>query len=241
MTRPLLLLLIQLIFKNTVFCQDSTGVLSEPIRETVSFYDRFIAENSTLYNGSEYIGYDPRIRGIPYYEADGFEKGFLAYNHCILSNVALNYDIVRDEVLSTRYNDNVRIRLAIEKIDSFSLGIHFFMWINPDIGSSSVLHAGFYERVYNGKSKFFIKRRKLYRQKRDAEPDDKGWFEESDHFFVWYGLKFHEIHGKNDLFILFGKSNKEVKKFLRKKGIKYRKDKEKAIYMALAFFDKKSD
>jgi hypothetical protein len=196
-------------------------ILSEPWRQTVSFYDNFIAENSTLYNGSEYIGYDPRIRGIPFYETDGFERGFLLYNHCFLSNVALNYDIVRDEVLSARYHDNVRIRLAMEKIDSFSLG--------------------FYERLYNGKFKLFVKRKKLYRQKRDAEPDDKGWFEESDHFYVWDGLKFHEIHGKNDLFNLFGRSQKEVKKFLRKNGIKYRKDKEKAIGMALAFFDKKID
>jgi len=216
-------------------------ILSEPWRQTVSFYDNFIAENSTLYNGSEYIGYDPRIRGIPFYETDGFERGFLLYNHCFLSNVALNYDIVRDEVLSARYHDNVRIRLAMEKIDSFSLGIHFFIRITADSGRSSVLSAGFYERLYNGKFKLFVKRKKLYRQKRDAEPDDKGWFEESDHFYVWDGLKFHEIHGKNDLFNLFGRSQKEVKKFLRKNGIKYRKDKEKAIGMALAFFDKKID
>ena len=152
-------------------------------------------------------------------------------------NVLMAYDIVRDEVTTNRYNENFRMKLVSEKIAYFSLFGHFFVRLVQDSLSKSLIPTGFYDRLYNGKIKLFAKRQKIIKETVTADEGDKLWFEENDLYFFYKNDKYYSIKSKNDLLGFFKDRKKDVKRYLRKNKIKFKKDPETTILKSVEYYD----
>ena len=234
--RRILLLPNFLLFIFFSYSQDSS-VLSTQIGNAVNFYTKYIGENSGIYNGSEYVAYDFHIQGHQYYEWNNPQPSSVKYDGIFYEKVPLAYDIVRDEVITTTYNDNVRIRLVSEKISYFSIQDHFFERLIQDSSNKSVISTGFYERLYNGQMKVFAKRKKKIQEVVNTTEGDKQWFKEFDQFFVLKKNTYYAIQSKSDLFSLFDDKGKAVKKYLRKNKLKFKRQPESTILYAVKYYD----
>jgi hypothetical protein len=228
-------ILLSISFLNILCAQDST---SAPLSTSnaISFYNKYIGEGSQLYNGSEHAPYDFRIKGNAYFVSTLLQAGFVNYNGTLYQPVNMAYDIMHDELTANRYNQNFRITLVSEKIAYFSLFDHYFIRIDPD-SNNKLITPGFYDRMYDGKMKLFVKREKKIKESVTTEEGDQLWFAEEDRYFIFRNNKYYSIKDKKDLFDFFKDRKKDLKKYLRKNKIKFKNTPELAILRSVEYYD----
>ena len=225
-----------ILFLNTLCAQDSSSAQLST-SNAIAFYDKYIGEGSHLFNGSEHAPYDFRIKGDPYFVSNLFQPGYISYDSVFFRQVNMAYDIVRDEVTTNRFGINFRMKLVSEKIAYFSLFNHFFVRIVEDSANKSLITTGFYDRLYDGKIKLFVKRQKKIKETVTADEGDKLWFEENDLYFIYKNLKYYSIKSKKDLFDFFKDRKKDLRIYLRKNKIKFKNDPEITILKSIEYYD----
>ena len=235
MRRSILLLPFFIFIAFYSFSQDSASIKSDAEKNTIAFYHKYIGKNSSLYKGSEYDD-DFSIKGHPYFESDKFQKGSVRYSGTLYDSIDMAFDIAKDELVILRNDDNVRIRLVKEKIDSFTLLNHLFVKLVEDSNNKFTDAIGFCERLYHGKMNLYAKRKKSIIEKIVGSENEK-WFEEKDFYFVQKGGSFISVQKSSELFDLLSDRKKEVKEYLRKNNIKFNKAKEQALISAIAYYD----
>lgn len=221
---------------NKLRAQD-TVILKTPPSPAIDFYRNYIGENSHLYNGSEYIPEDSRIRGHACFLSDSLIEGLINYDDILYRGVKFTYDIVRDELIINRYNENYRIKLVNEKIAYFRLLNHFFVRIVQDSINKPIINTGFYECVYNGGISFFEKHIKKKEEKISTYQEAQEWYEEHDFYFIKKEKHYYPIHNKTDLVNILKEHKKEIQKFIRKNKIRFKEDPETAILKAVKYYE----
>src|SRR5579871_339534 len=219
-----------------VSAQDSALIPSSSAN-AIAFYNNYIGENSHLYNGTEYVAYDFRIKGNQYFLTNILQNGVINYDEVLYSKVNLAYDIVRVEVTTNRYSENFRIKLISEKISYFILQNHFFIRLMQDSSNKSIINTGFYDQLYKGNMTLLAKRQKKVKEKVTAEDGDQLWFEENDQFILIKNNRYYSVQSKSLLFDVFKERKKELKKYLKKNKLKFKKDPENTIIKAVEFCD----
>ncbi|CCH51338.1 hypothetical protein BN8_00256 [Fibrisoma limi BUZ 3] len=205
--------------------------------QAVRVYERAFPDKPHLNNGTEYIRYDYRITGHPYFLTDSTLTGYIQYNDVRYHDVAMRHDIVRDEVLIDQIDKLFRIRLHSERVDSFSLGPHRFIRLVADSLSNNGIRTGFYQVLYDGSVRLLAKRVKTIHED-ISSGKYKANFEENDRFFVQTNDgTYHEIKSQQSLFGLFPDQEKTLRRYLRTNGIKFRKQRELAITGVVKQYD----
>jgi len=214
-----------------------TGPLANdeaPKQKVISLFYNSINDNAGLYNGSEYIMYDQRIKGTPYFMDGGQQSGDVFYNGTLYANVSLIYETSSESVVVREFGQGVFITLVNEKINYFTLLGHTFIHLTPD-SSNKVINDGFYDRLYNGTTAVYAKRQKtVYEDPRTFEKS----FVENNHYFIYKNNTFYEVNGKNAVLNVFKTKKKEIAKYIRQNDISYRKDPENAIVKMAEYYDK---
>jgi hypothetical protein len=224
------------LFQNTLFAQDSSSAqLSQA--NAVAFYNRYIGENAHLYNGSEYVAYDFRIKGHPYFMTNLLQAGDVNCEGITYPSVNVSYDIIRDELITNRYDANFRIKLPNEKIAYFTLLNHFFIRLIGDSAAKSIISTGFYDRLYDGKTKLFAKRKKKIQEKVSFEEGDQLWFAETDQYYLFKDNRYYEVQNKASLLDALKDRKKDLKKFIRKNKLRFKEDIENTIVKTVQYYD----
>lgn len=213
---------------NVAYSQNAsdTLIVRKLLDSTVAFYTERLGENTLLYNGREYTGSYSRSIGYPFYASDQPQKGSIVYDGILYSHPAISYDLVNDEVI-IKTIQNKSIKLLNEKIDQFSLGDHVFVHIKQQTPGVKGLDPGFYEVLLNDKIKVLAKRKKQLTPSFNLE--DPYRFVHYDKFFLKTGGSFQEITSDGSLLASFPSQRKEIKKYMRKKGISFKINPEYAV------------
>ncbi|MBC7923212.1 MAG: hypothetical protein H7Z75_19205, partial [Ferruginibacter sp.] len=140
--------------------ESDTAFLRKSLAYATDLYTQAIGVHSSLYNGSQHVGYDPHVRSHPYLESDDWQAGSVRYDGVWYRDVSALYDIVGDELIIQHYNRGFEIQLLREKISHFSLPNHTFVRLVPD-STNAALRAGFYDQLYDGKVAVLAKRTKI--------------------------------------------------------------------------------
>jgi hypothetical protein len=117
----------------------------------------------TINIGSEYQKwkYDPK-NGHPFFQSDKILKGEIIYHEILYRDQPLQYDLLRDEVI-TEHVSGRQIILVREKISEFSLEGHVFRQF-PDLIKSGQAKSGFFEVLVDENNvQFLAKRQKRIR------------------------------------------------------------------------------
>jgi hypothetical protein len=231
--------LIYLFGSNLIFAQDASSPSENadlPLRNTIDFYYGIIGEKSQLYTGSQYVSPVYQLNRHPFFISFYLAVGSIYYNGLCYPAVLMSYDILNDRIVINRYNQNFRIQLANDKIDSFSLLNHFFVRIGPDTASSQNIEIGFYDRLYDGNLKVYSRRSKKSIETMEYNVSNI-IIVEDDHYFIEKKKIFYPIKNKKAFFSAFDDKKKEIRKYLRTNKIKFRTSPEKAIVMASEYFD----
>ena len=227
-------------FLNLIsFGQRSLDSLPGPAPGPVKFYYDAMGEQSPLYNGREYVEYSGTIQiGHPFYNTTEFSIGSITYEGMVFNDAMILYDIVKDKVIIRHFNQIFRIDLPVEKIQDFRLLGHHFMRLYPD--STGIIEEGFYDKMYDGKIRVFIKRQKLLVEERSGT-DLLRVADQKDILYIQKGGVYHQVRNAKGLLNVFGNKKDVVRQHLRRNGIKFRKAREAATLTAVRYYDSLSN
>ncbi len=206
------------------------------LANVIVWYENTVGANSPLYKGKEYLDYNFRIEGDQYFQSDLWQKGAVYYDGQLYQDVSMKYDIANKVLIVDHPHLPSPVSLESNKIDRFSLLGHHFIRLVADSLSYEVIKTGFYDLMYDGEMNFLVNRTKMLRD----EIDDRRmryWFEEDDQYFIQKGGKYYKIKNRRSVLKLFPERKREIKKFLKRNDIKFRKQPEEAIHRIVKYVD----
>jgi hypothetical protein len=210
-----------------------TSFLALSRKKSIELYTRATQNQSKLYNGSDYIIYQPKDEEHPYFEVDDWTYGSIVYDGDLYENVALMYDINIDKVI-TEHNRGNSIKLLDEKIQRFSILNHTFVRLNGD--DSTKISAGFYDQLYGGASKVIAKHVKTYQESLD-QGEIIPRFEESTQYYIIKNDVYFPVKSKGSVLKVFDDRKQEIKDFVKKNRISFKANREEAIARMAEFYD----
>lgn len=206
---------------------------ADSMAKPVELFYRAVNQSARLYNGSEYIMYDQRIKGDPYFMPQ-MQPGSVLYDGTLYTNIPMLYETFSGNLVIRQYNNGVLMNLISEKVGYFTLYGHYFIHIVPD-SINTIISNGFYDRVYNGSTAVYVKRQKLLYE-------DGVTFERSfilkDRYFIYAGNTWYAVHNQTEALDIFKDKRKEITRYLRQNRLKYRKVPEATIIAIAAYYDK---
>ena len=211
------------------------NVKKSELDSAVSLYYQYTDKQSRLYNGVEFLGYSPRIEGHAYFATDQWQTGSLIYDGMIYKDVPLLYDIFKDGLIVRHFNNYFRVGLVREKVKEFTLSDHHFIRIEIDSLSNQPLTTGFYDVLYSGKIMAIAKRVKTISETITYQLEQK--FVQQDLYYIYADGKYYPIRNSKELLRVFKDKGRDVRQYLSKNKIRYKKGPENAISKAVAYYD----
>jgi hypothetical protein len=223
MTLTSLLILVSGLCRAQQFLSDTTaGRLAA--EQTVSNYRDFMGSQTRIYSGTEQIGYLPLV-GHPYFLDDSTHTGDIVYEGVLYRDIPILYDIVKGRLIITDSSHNL-IGLSEERIAGFELlGHHFIQTPN-----------GFRDVLASGSVTIWVKREKRIDETIENLHVVRTVYEEDHYSVVIAGVE-HRFGNLKSLLRLLKSGKKEIQRDLRSKGIKYKKDPERAIAEAAKYYN----
>lgn len=230
--KSLLLLFFNLAFSSFLFAQQS---FDSAFTQATSVYNNTIGANIHLYNGIEYIDYDHRITGDPFFQDSYLTNGSIIYDGVFYNNVLLFYDIMRDNVIIKNYN-NSPLLLINEKVAAFSLLGHKFINIQTDSSVSKNSDLGFCDVLSEGYLKLLAKRKKLVVEKTSVQYSESS-YTEKDAYYILKDEILYPVSDEKSVLALMKDRKNEVQKFLHQNKIKFRKNPEAAMIKMVNYYN----
>ncbi len=204
--------------------------------KAVSFYHQSLKPEAGLYNGIQYRPYDQTLKeGHPYFEYPIPVEGSVVYNNMLYEHLALQFDIVIEKLILTEPTHSYTIQLNNDRLAGFTLQNHHFIRLNGDSLEDAGLKAGFYELLYDGKTKLYKKQVKNIQEKLTTEVEK--YISEATDYYVYKNGKYYAANQKSSLLKVLADHKKEVSQFIRKNKIKIRKNQDSSLAQVLGFYD----
>jgi hypothetical protein len=221
-----------LIAQESVSANDSIPVSSEV---AVSYYYKFTDQRSRLYNGKQFITYNPAMEGHAYFMDADMHRGSVVYDGLFFDSVNLQYDLVKDEVVIQHFDAFFKIVLIGDKLKAFNLNGHHYKRLVRDTINKLPVSTGFYDFLYDGKIKFIAKRTKNIEEIVTDKVVQK--IVEKNFYYVIRDNVYYQVRSYKSLLSIFKDRSREIRQDLRKQKLKFRKNREALILRAVTFYD----
>lgn len=200
----------------------------------VSVYTATVGLNQHIYNGAEYIDYDHRITGSPFFEKNSFVNGSVVYDGVLYNNIQLIYDIWRGDVVIKNYT-GLPLLLINEKVSAFDLEGHQFIKITTDSLTEKLGLSGFYNVLCNGTAKLFAKRKKLLVEK-ITSPTVESSFIQKNEYYILNNDVFYAVANKKSLLNALDDQKPALKKYIKQQKLKFRKTFEANLIKTVVYY-----
>jgi len=209
--------------------------LHENALNAVNVYYEKLGEESPLYNGSEYIEYAYTLQeGHPFFQTANFVNGNINLEGMIFHDVPMLYDIVKDQLIIQDFQRVYKINLPADRIQQFSLLGHLFVRLNHD--AADPIKTGFYDQLYKGKIALLARREKRILEQYSNIQINKVVISRDIYFIKKEGV-YYTIKNKSSLLAILKGKKKEVQQYLKTNNIKFKREPEKAMIMAVRYYD----
>ncbi|MEO8766301.1 MAG: hypothetical protein ABI416_18520 [Ginsengibacter sp.] len=219
-----------------------TSIEITSLHNAVNFYHSFLSPETGLYNGSEYTyyAYYPFVinEGHPFFQSNSFDTGSVFYNNVLYENVLLQFDIVKEELVTKDPSKMYSLKLHSDRIGWFNISGHTFVRPEGKKTSNPVLSPGFYDLLYNGNTPLYKKATKILNEYSSSTEGLYHYVVESDEYFIKKNNQYYKIKGKKSLMPLLNDSKKEVAQFIRKNKLNLKKNKDISYKMILTYYDR---
>jgi hypothetical protein len=228
--------LLLLLSASAVHAQSDTLSDHLALNDAIREYHAYLKPESGLYRGSEYIPYAKQLEeGHPYFGQGQMQMGSIIYKGILYKDLPLILDLVKGLLVTTDAQHIFWITLINEEVDSFAIQDHIFIRLKDSLDPSAP-RPGFYEQLSNQKITVLKKEKKIIR-----EDLSTGVILKFVDYSVAYYLKrdtaWYHINNEQELLHAFKDKRKELKKFLRSNGLKFRKDKENTLLRTAAWYE----
>jgi len=240
-TKCLLILLAVLLGKTSSWSQstvDSSYQINPVYANIVSDFYKKVGSESRLYNGIQYDFYDPSILGNAYFnDVNTWTKGSLIYDGYIYNNVSLLYDLYTDRLVMLFYNNFLKITLTTERIQSFQLLDHNFIYFKNDPSNPTSLSTGFYALLYDGKTKVFGRYSKSIQHASNISGTIISTFTPSTDYYTFKDGKYYKTNGQGSFLDVLKNHKKEIKQYLKDNQITFKVSPEQSMATIAAYYD----
>ena len=226
-------------FYHGAIAQDSmsdSAFYQKALSNTRSVYFKNIGANSSIYNGTAYDHYWNRVTGHPFFNTEQFLPGIINYDGTVYEDLPFVYDMLQDVVVTKTFTKNADIRLETGRVRFFWIGTHYFVRLVKDSSNTSIPVNGFYEQLYAGNFRVFLKYEKKIKQSINAS-DNTTSFIEYKRYYVEKNKTLHLIESEGDLLLLCNDQKREIRKFLNRRDISFKKDPSKAIVQTVMYYE----
>ncbi len=215
---------------KTVLSTDSAA-----LQYAVKFFNAEIKDQSRLYNGRAY-NFLPGYEGEAYFLSRTFDKsGTVIFDGVIYDNIPLTFDVFRQKLITVLPDQVTLISLANEKIERFKVYDHSFIHSQIAVANNdNQLESGFFDQLYNGKSKILVKRIKTAYV---VSATAKNQLVDKDRYFVEREGKFYRFSSARNLISFFEHRKKEIQKKLREQNILFRENPEQIMVLIATYND----
>lgn len=206
------------------------------VNNAISRYHQSSGDQSGLYNGSQYGGYNFLFKeGHPYFKTDQFVLGSIFYDGVLYDSVMLLYDEIMEVVVMQ--NVVIRVQLITDKITAFDINNNSFIRIVKDSNSSVLIATGFYNLLYEGNITLLKKEVKTIREQISNTDGLQRFVDSKIHYYIKKADKYFVIKRKKDLMALFSSHKKQVQQFIKENHLSYRKDRDNTLIKVTAYYD----
>ena len=197
-------------------------------------YERAMEGIHHLYNGSEYIAYQPMSEEHPYFASDEWTLGQLKYDDEWFYGVPLLFDIDKQALIASYYYKGIKMQLVHNRVNEFVIqGHHFINTMN--LSDSASLGNTFCELMYDGNIKVLVRRTKKISKSIEGLEEIRS-FIESAQIYLLINSHLFKIASKHDVLTVLGKNRKELKSFIRKNGL-FINNRESSTVQVARYFD----
>jgi hypothetical protein len=191
-----------------------------------------IGDNAQIYHGAEYIRNGQKALGFPFFESNDLLDGAVYYQGTLYPQRKIYYDLVADEVVTGNYANDAQISLSMDKADSFKIGNHFFVRLNP-ANSPGLPKEGYYERLYAGEPGLYVKHEKRLVT---GSGNEEIKYIQYNNYFVKKNTVFYAVDGKSGLLNEFSDKKDELKKYIRSNKLNFKKDLENSMVLTTSYY-----
>jgi hypothetical protein len=217
---------------------NDSALLVSAVKNARAIYTHSLGIGSHLLNGVQYKEYNahPDDEGHPYFVSDDWVEGTVHYNGDVYEGVGILYDLVKEKIIIEHPFAGIKLELISEKIKYVELPGHRIVRLVADTIKNSPIRTGFYDLLYDGSTKFYVKRQKTQKEEIVGH-EIQVKFSEKDHLFIYKKGLYIPVRSRSSLLDILGDRKTEVRKYIRKNKIRFRKGREKAISRVVSFYD----
>jgi len=213
---------------------------STALKNIRDFYNSERGVESAIYNGRLHYPYASTIEGIAYFHSADWQKGNVIYDFIFYQNILMKYDLVADQLIVTaNETTGASITLYSPRIKEFSFSGFRFVYLNEK-GNKSVLPAGFYQLLVEGKINALSKTTKVISEKIEAGQINRK-FEEKKFYYILKDGQYYNIKTKSDLLNTLKEHNKEIHNLLKTRKLNYRKNPMQTLIAAAELYNRQSN
>lgn len=213
-------LLLMVFLLELLTAQETADKVADLVEHTEQVY----STDDLLVNGQIYRSERSLAKGSPYFGENEFSTGMAIIKGRKFDGVLLKYNLVDQRLLlrapveSGRY---VTILLNTNLVDAFTIDDQSF--INADNYFQKADISGFYTLIYKGSFACLVDYKKTFRAVYDTQTPNGSFTEARAEYFLLDGEELINISKKKALLKHFPIIKNEIKSFMRKHKINYKK------------------
>lgn len=212
-----------------------TTFLKASLSNGIKLYEAYIHGQELFYNGSAYIEPQRTNDQHAFFLSENLLNGAITFEGHYFEGLLLQYDLTSDQLITESITSSPQA-LPSWKLESFYIEKNYFEKIDNRQVNNSLPRSGFYQVLYNGKSKVLALREKDI-QKKIEFPNLQIYFEEKNYYFILRKNHYYPVKGKASMLKLFHDQKSKLKTFIKKNHINFKAGREKALTDVSRYYD----
>ncbi len=239
--KSIFIAIIIFVFAKVSYSQDSEADKLKTANELNKYAESVYGVDDRLINGEFYQNLKIVVKGHPNFLTNNWSDGPLFVKGVTYKDVRIKYNLELDKViLLAQFSSGNVMQLALNNnsVDSLFVNNHFF--INSALIPFDL--KGFYEPIYKGNIKAYIKHKKDFLQKTSTGTAGKilntgSYRKPTSTLYIHINNDFIKVSNKKALISLFEENKKELSKFIQKNKINLRNANNSQLINLLKYCD----
>jgi hypothetical protein len=216
---------------------EDSSFYREAISNVVKIYHHSLGEQLGIYNGPRYLQHPTLNQGHAYFNSSSLEYGTVVYDGILYDSVRLLYDEVKDELVTEDFSQTNFVQLIKQRTSAFTIREHRFVRIDEGTAHASGISSGFYEVLYDGKSRVLKQETKKITEQVMFGGAPGKVIETKLNYFILHEGRYHRIKNKRSLLESFSQNKQDLNAFIRKQDLSFKKNADKFLIAVAAFYD----
>lgn len=212
-----------------------TSLADQSRREAVDLFMQGYGRSLPVFAGAEWVQRTQKVGGNPFWGQAVPYKGDVELQGIVYPGLSLQYDIETDALLVLPEGDGLRLVVPKEKVGRFSLGQTRFLRPAAPGAYPGLDDSSYYRVLYEGPTMVVARTRKSLHYQPGEEVTEV--YRESTAYFMMDGKRFASISSESDLVSLRGRKNKDLRKMLHTRNLRFKKAPEQTLLAAARYFD----